>query len=216
MSHYLAQIILAASNSDGEDTFWTQMLVLVILAALFGIGSLVKTKSNKLKGIKQDYAVGGRRAHSWQHWPNKALTALKEKSLGISLKTPQPKAVIQERTFDFEAAGATSHEKSKITLAREKDLHSGMEILELDFLVGIVEKTESHDYNDVTMRKLSFNELLRREQLKAADSKTLKDYALNEDNIYGKDIQCEAIKELAKRTGTKARPAVQVRDLVTV
>jgi len=216
MSHYLAQIILAASNSDGEDTFWTQMLVLVILAALFGIGSLVKTRSNKLKGVKQGYAVGGRRAHSWQRWPNKALTALKEKSLGISLKTPQPKAVIQERTFDFDAAGATSHEKSKITSTQERDLHSGMEMLELDFLVGIVEKTASDDNNDVAMRKLSFNELLRREQLKGTSSKMLKDYALNKDNIYGKDIQCKAIKELAKRTGTKARPAAQARNLVTV
>lgn len=216
MSHYLAQIVLAASNSDGEDTFWTQMLVLVILGALFGIGSLVKTRSNKLKGAKQDYAVGGRRAHSWQRWPNKALTALKEKSLGISLNTPRPKAVVQERTFDFDAAGATDREKSRITSTQERDLHTGMEMLELDFLLDIVEKTASKNKNDVTMRKLSFNELLRRQQLKATSSKTLKDYALNKGNIYGKDIQCEAIKELAKRTGTKARPAAQARDLVTV
>jgi hypothetical protein len=216
MSHYLAQIIIAASNSDGEDTFWTQMLVLVILAALFGIGSLVKTRSNKLKGAKQGYAAGGRSAHSWQRWPNKALTALKEKSLGISLKTSQPKAAIQERTLDFDAAGAPSHEKSRTPPAKEKDLHSGMEMLELDFLLDIVEKTTSKNKNDVTMRKLSFNELLRREQLEATSSKTLKDYALNKDNIYGKEIQCEAIKELAKRSGTKARPAAKARDLVTV
>ncbi|UCF44409.1 MAG: hypothetical protein JSV99_05735, partial [Planctomycetota bacterium] len=208
--------ILAASNSDGEDTFWTQMLVLVILAALFGIGSLVKTRSNKLKVAKQDYAVGGRRAHSWRRWPNKALAALKEKSVGIPLKTSQPKAVLQERTFEFDATGATSHERSKIPSTKERDLHSGMEMLELDFLVGIVEKTASDDNNDVTMRKLSFNELLRREQLKGTSSKMLKDYALNKDNIYGKDIQCEAIKELAKRTGTKTRPAAQAKDLVAV
>jgi hypothetical protein len=129
MSHYLAQIIIVASNSDGEDTFWTQMLVLVILAALFGIGSLVKTRSNKLKGAKQGYAAGGRHAHSWQRWPNKALEALKEKSLGISLKTPQSKTVIQERTFDFDTAGAPSYEKSRITSTREKDLHGGMEMM---------------------------------------------------------------------------------------
>jgi hypothetical protein len=216
MSHYLAQIIIVASNSEGEETFWTQMLVLVVLAALFGVGSLVKTKSNKLKALKQGHTADDGGRHSWQHWPNKAFTALKEKSIGISLKTSQPKAISQERVFDSKAAGATSREKSKITCTEGKDLGSGMEVLELDFLVDIVEKTESHDHNDVMMRRLSFNELLRRKQLKAADSKALRDYALNEDNIYGKDIQCEAIKELAKRTGTKTKPATQVRDLVAV
>jgi hypothetical protein len=205
MSHYLAQIILAASNSDGEDAFWTQMLVLVVFAALFGIGSLVKTRSNKLKKLKQDYPRGDH----MQRWPNKALTALKEKSLGISLKTPQSRAVIQERTFDFVDAGTTSHEKSKITSTKERDLHSGMEMLELDFLVGIVEKIESDDNSDVTMRKLGFNELLRRDQLKATDSKAIKVYALNDNNLYGRDIQCEAVKELAKRSRIKGKTATK-------
>jgi hypothetical protein len=215
MSHYLAQIIIVASNSDGEDTFWTQMLVLVILAALFGIGSFVKTRSSKLKGLKRDYPGGG--GPDGRHrWPKKTLAALREKSFGVSFKMLQPKAISQERTFDFNASGPTGRARSKTSFATERDIHSGIEILELEFLVGIVAKTESYDCNDVTMRKLSFNELLRRGQLKAADSKTLKDYALNEDNIYGKDIQCEAIKELAKRTCTKARPAAEVRELVTV
>jgi hypothetical protein len=214
MSHYLAQIIVVASNSDGEDTFWTQMLVLVILVALFGIGSFVKTRSSKLKGSKQDYAGSG--PDGRRRWPKRTLAALREKSFGISFKTLQPKAVSQERVSGFNAAGPTSRARSKAGFAGERDMHSGMEILELDFLVGILSKTGSYDCNDVTMRKLSFKELLRRGELKAADSNTLKDYALNEDNIYGKDIQCEAIKELAKRTSTKARPEVQVRELVTV
>ncbi len=215
MSHYLAQIIIVASNSDGEDTFWTQMLVLVILAALFGIGSFVKARSSKLKRLRHDYPDGGG-PDGRQRWPKRTLAALREKSFGISFKTLQPKAVSQERAFDFNASGPTSRARSKTGFAGERDMHSGMEVLELDFLVGILSKTESYDCNDVTMRKLSFNELLRRGELKAADSNTLKDYALNEGNIYGKDIQCEAIKELAKRTGTKARPAAQVKELVTV
>jgi hypothetical protein len=214
MSHYLAQIIIVASNSDGEDTFWTQMLVLVILAALFGIGSFVKTRSGKLKRLKRDYPGGG--PDGRQGWPKKTLAALREKSFGVSFKTLQPKAVSQESASDFNASGPTSRARSKTGFASERDMHSGMELLELDFLVGTLAKTKSYDCNDVMVRKLSFKELLRRGELRAADSNTLKDYALNEDNIYGKDIQCEAIKELAKRTRTKTRPAAQVRELVTV
>lgn len=95
--------------------------------------------------------------------------------------------------------------KSKDELARDKDLASGMEILELDFLLSVVENTESDDSNDVTMRKLNFNELLRREQLDTIDSTALKVYAKNEDKLYGKVIQCEAMKELTKRTVQKSK-----------
>jgi len=98
-------------------------------------------------------------------------------------------------------------EKSKDELARErgKDLHSGMELLELDFLLSIVENTKGDDENDVTMRKLNFNELLRRDQLNEADSHALAAYAINEGKLYGKDTQCEAMKELTARTAHKSK-----------
>jgi hypothetical protein len=84
---------------------------------------------------------------------------------------------------------------------REKDLHSGMELLGEDFLLSIVEKTNGDDdEKDVTMRKLNFKELIRRGKVNKADSKALKVYAINKGNLYGKDIQCEAIKALAERT----------------
>ncbi len=83
---------------------------------------------------------------------------------------------------------------------RARDLQSGMELLGLDFLLSIVENTDSDVELDVTMRKLNFNELIRTEQLHAVDSNVLKVYALNEDGLYDKHIQCEAIKELAART----------------
>jgi hypothetical protein len=95
--------------------------------------------------------------------------------------------------------------KDELTREKDKDLASGMEILELDFLLNIVENTESDDSNDVTMRKLNFNELLRREQLDTIDSTALKVYAKNEDKLYGKVIQCEAMKELTKRTVHKGK-----------
>ena len=87
----------------------------------------------------------------------------------------------------------------------KRDLAGGMEMLELDFLVGVIEDTRGADRNDVAMRRLSFDELLRREQQKEIDSGALSVYAVDERNLYGKTIQCEAMKELTKRTGHKSK-----------
>ena len=86
-----------------------------------------------------------------------------------------------------------------------RDLAGGMEMLELDFLLSIIENTRGDDKNDVMMRKLNFNELLRREQLNEIDSDALKVYAVDEGNLYGKDIQCQALKELTVRTARKGK-----------
>jgi hypothetical protein len=83
---------------------------------------------------------------------------------------------------------------------RSEDLNSGMELLELDFLLGVIESTGSLEKTDITMRKLCFNEVLRRQQQSEIDSYALKVYALNDNDIYGKTIQCEAMKELTLRT----------------
>lgn len=88
---------------------------------------------------------------------------------------------------------------------KNKDLRSGMEMLEPDFLLSIVENTNGNDPNDVTMRKLNFYELLRRQQLNTIDSNALKVYAVNERNLYDKTIQCEALKVLAERTAGKGK-----------
>ena len=87
----------------------------------------------------------------------------------------------------------------------EKDLAIGMEILDLDFLLSIVENTEGNDKNDVAMRRLTFDELLRREQQDTIDSNALKVYAMNEGELYGKVIQCEAMKVLTERTVRKSK-----------
>ena len=54
MNYWLAQLILAARNRS-EDTGWVQILVFVILAAFYAIGSIVKAKANKAapKGKEQ-------------------------------------------------------------------------------------------------------------------------------------------------------------------
>ena len=198
MSYFLVQIIIIASSSEAEDAFWSQILVLVLLAVLVGIGSLIKTRTNRLKQQQQYCPEGIHRSHSWYQRRINAIKELKDKCLAIFLKTAQPETAIEEPVFD---SGAYQKQRKDEPAEKiRRNLGGGMELLELDFLLSIIEKTESDDENDVIMRKLSFNELLRRGQLIAADSNTLRIYATDEDNLYGKEIQCEAMKELAERT----------------
>jgi len=49
MSYSLAQIILAARHNEDRDTGWMQLLVFVILAIFYVVGSILKTKSAKTK-----------------------------------------------------------------------------------------------------------------------------------------------------------------------
>jgi histone H3/H4 len=83
---------------------------------------------------------------------------------------------------------------------RAGDVTGGMELLELDFLLRVVEDTKGDDKNDVAMRRLSFDELLRRKNQDRIDSNALTVYAVNKYDLYGKNIQCEAMKELTRRT----------------
>jgi len=122
-------------------------------------------------------------------------------------KRTGPGKVVEMRSSGKGPSGTAGEEKPKDESAKErgKDLHSGMELLELDFLLSIVEDTKGNDENDVMMRKLNFNELLRRDQLGEADSHSLAVYAINEGKLYDKDIQCEAMKELTTRTAHKSK-----------
>jgi len=204
MSYSLAQIILAAGNIDGEDTIWIQMLVLVILVALLGVGSLIKTRVSSFKDEQQNYPEGGGTSYTWLHRLIKPLRELKKNRLGIL--TAQSKATIKESVL-FDTPEAAGRERPKGEAARERgrDLAGGMEMLKLDFLLSVVENAEGDDKNDVMMRKLNFNELLRREQLNEIGGNALKVYAVDEGNLYGKDIQCQAIKELTIRTARKSK-----------
>ncbi len=90
--------------------------------------------------------------------------------------------------------------ENELLTEKNRDLQGGMDLLEIDFLLSIVENTKGNAQNDVTMRKLNFNEMLRREKQDQIDSNALAVYTVNAGNLYGKDIQCEATKELANRT----------------
>jgi hypothetical protein len=120
----------------------------------------------------------------------------------VEPKRMGPNKVVEMHPPTKEATGETGPGK-------ERDLAGGMEMLELDFLLGVVESTKGDDKNDVMMRKLSFNELLRRDKQNHIDSIALTVYAVNQGNLYGKDIQCEAMKELTKRTTHKDRIAAE-------
>ena len=124
---------------------------------------------------------------------------------GETKRTPANKVVEVRPTVKEPSAGAAGEEKPKSEMGKERDLAGGMEMLELDFLLGVIENTRSDDKTDVTMRRLGFNELLRREQQKQIDSGALTVYVVNEGNLYGKTIQCEAMKELTKRTAHKSK-----------
>jgi hypothetical protein len=115
-------------------------------------------------------------------------------------KKSSDKVVELHPSGDASSEATAVKTKPAATKARGEDLESGMELLELDFLLSIIENTDGDDKNEVTMRKLCFKEVLRRDQQNEIDSQAVKAYAVNENNLYGKDIQCEAMKELSART----------------
>lgn len=82
---------------------------------------------------------------------------------------------------------------------RGRDLSSGMDMMEMDFMLDVVEETAGDLETEISMRQLCFNEILRRESLHEIGSSALKVYATN-GPVYGKDIQCQAMKELSIRT----------------
>lgn len=193
MNFFLGQITLLTGNNDDESTLWMQMLVLVVLASLVWVGGLIKARTKRVKDQQRYYTADRRPAASRVHHAGKLLRELKDKCADIFLKVAKPKAAVKVPIFDFAGRNTAGRENPK-------DLAGGMEMLEQDFLVSIVENTKGDDKNDVMLRNLSFNELLRRKELKAADSKSLKAYATNKGSLYDKRIQCEALKELAERT----------------
>jgi hypothetical protein len=196
MSEFLIGIIIA-QRSGGDDTFWVQLLVIVVLAAGVGIYSLVRKKSHKLEE-HQDYAsyesaTGGQRRWRWKIQPVYKGAEQEKNTVGAPLpKTQQTRSSTvqarKQRVFGF-----ASDEKGR-------DLHGGMELLELGFLLSVLEDMSSAEVSDVTMRRLSFEEILRRDRLSRVSSKALKIYAKDEQGFYGRKIQCEAMKQLSQRT----------------
>ena len=49
MSDFLAQVILATRDSDGEGTGWMQLLTFVIIGIIYALSGIIKAKSKKIK-----------------------------------------------------------------------------------------------------------------------------------------------------------------------
>jgi hypothetical protein len=193
MAHFIAEIVLAASSTDEESTFWITVLMLVVLGGVVGVVSLIKTRAKRFKTQKQYRADISNRTY---RPGEEQIRTVKDKYIEFFLKTAPTKKNTKEPMFDFESADKVSSGEHK----EGRDVSSGMELLELDFLVKIVENTKGRNKKDVMMRKLVFDELLRREQVTAVDSKALNIYTMNKSKLYNKEIQCAAMKALAERT----------------
>ena len=93
-----------------------------------------------------------------------------------------------------------NEKRPDVNRKRGRDITSGMDLLDLDFMLDMVENVEASEPSDIQMRKLIFAEILRSERLHELDSSALKAYAVNEGGLFDKDVQCEAMKELTERT----------------
>jgi hypothetical protein len=190
MGEFLIGIIIA-QRSGGDDTFWVQLLVIVVLAAGVGIYSLVRKKTHKGEE-QEDYTSYPSRAGGQRQWRWKIQSSHKgpdemKTTFGASLPKTQQAGnstvqVRKQRVFGF-----ASDEKGR-------DLQEDM---------------SSDEVSDVTMRKLSFEEILRRDRLNRVSSKVLKIYAKDEQGFYGSQIQCEAMKQLSQRTKALQQASVK-------
>jgi len=123
---------------------------------------------------------------------------------GVGEKKPEVRKSTGTRIVELGGVQDTGEEAAMEKKTRAgRNLAGGMDLLELDFLLGVIENTDGEDKNDVSMRKLAFDEVLRRNQQNDIDSASLSVYAVDEKNLYGKDIQCAAMKELTRRTEQK-------------
>jgi hypothetical protein len=200
MNYLLAQIVVAVGSNEEESAFWMQMLALVVLAALLGVGGLVRARMVRSRYAGQSHTRSFQGPYVLRRWTTESLKILRDKCLGVLSRGAGAGAVVEQAATGFEDADTAAAEGQRKASAKARDLAGGMELLRVDFLVGIVENPNGEGQRDVVMQKLSFNELVRRGKLSAVESDTLKAYAMNELRLYDKDIQCEAMKELAQRT----------------
>lgn len=192
-----------------------QILVFVLLGTCWWVYNLVKNKADRFKDKGQDvvdeswgYRPKGRRQFKPLNTHIAGETNVRHKYAAGIQEKPLPAAEqSRQPNFDFDTPSITgqSRPEKKLLWQKMKDLDSGMELLELDFLLSVIGNTEGSDETDLVIRRLGFDELIRRGKLGCISSYALKTYALNQDNLYGTDIQCEAIKELAARTAHQSQ-----------
>ena len=207
MNFLFIQSLLASNRSNGEDTVWITILVLVVLAAAVGLAGSIRKKNAKSKerqGNPDHLAAQDETGTRQYKWNLRRKNEARKKLYHDLLTAPQ------EPKFPPEVSQSAAAMKPRKPVRENIELSSGMEIIETVFLINLVEGVLETDFTDVSIRKLAFNELVRRGLLCKVDGTTLKVYALNRNNLYGKTIQCEALKELAVRTSQKSIEPVPV------
>jgi len=205
---------------DSDATIWIQMLVVVMLLAGVGLYSLARGLSRKRTGANEPRYSRAGRADRWERL--KIVVAEgKEKWVDGLVDQVKDRVGNRERTnvvsSDHPDVMPAEKSSSRANISKrsksdwQRDLTGGMELLELRFLVGVAENTASKDMRDIEMRRLCFSELCRRKKLVAIGSKALARYATDQRHFYDKQIQCEAMTELTRRTVDSAQTGLDRR-----
>lgn len=206
----MIQALPFALGSDSEDMVWITVLVFAIFGAGVAIWSFVKKKPRIFEN-EDDYSYYPQSSspeHQKWSWQTKTKTTFPEGNSFFKTVPPIEHTAGQPVVVSQAALEPKVAHKPQRTQSSRKNayLKGGLELLETNFLLNIVNDTKPDDKTDATIRKICFQELMRREQLYHINSNSLKVYSLNKNKLYGKKIQCAALQQLALRTGIKAEP----------
>ena len=125
MNDILAQIVLAARK--GNDEFWMQMLVFIVLGVLWAVGGILKARANKQLNRKKDEQLPhkptrkmseGARAlraikKTFYGQPQQAVTSTLETQRGSQIQQPQRKKIARGRPPSPETAKTAKKLKNK-------------------------------------------------------------------------------------------------------
>ena len=132
----------------------------------------------------------------------------------VPKSAPVPvKAAPQQKPAAAETVMQIKHDKPRVTPAKtsasqnkpapaknNRDTRSGMELLGVEFILNLAERTDFDSRDDAVMHNIGLNELIRRDNFDRLDSKALAAYATNDGDFYSRQIQCSAMQILAQRT----------------
>ena len=185
----ILQNVLATSVGDSEGTFWIVILMIVLLSCGVGIWSVVKRRTGE-KDWQMEEILYPSEIQGQNMEPKKTV---------YEVISPEGNSVSVSAKDEHLQNNSSPERRQKKTA----DLEKGLELLELPFLINVVGNIEDGEKQDIEIRKIVFNELVRRGNLSRIEGNVLKIYAKNPKNLFGKSIQCQAIAELAGRTNDK-------------
>ena len=196
-------VYLAAS--DGEEAFWAQLLMIVMLAAGGGIYAFIKTRPKSRRSKRGPISI---HRNILDNGIERVSRLIKTAGRRISLKRPAPQqspgeypVINQMPEINYQTPAIV--ETVVKSGAKRRNLKSGMELLTGGFLVKIIESRFAGAAAglDIEMQKMCFAEMKRRNELEAVSSEALKTYIIDEAGHFGKTIQRQAMEELFRRTG---------------